>query len=128
MSYTVENADITNVRVIQNAKVSNIYANAKWKKNRLVEERYNKRWNADRLKRMTNNLNYTNQNIANPYIDPNTNVIDLRLIHENNVYDYNKAFTLQAKVDKRFNYYSPVDNAPPRRLPLYGSFNAINLQ
>lgn len=32
MSYTVENADITNVRVIQNAKVNNIYANAKWKK------------------------------------------------------------------------------------------------
>lgn len=119
---------LTNERFITNKRTTNLYANAKWKKNRILEEQYDKKWNANRLKRMTHAEGYQNTNISSPYADPNSNVLDFRLIHENNVYDYWKTMTTDQRVDRLFNYYSPANQAPPKRLPLYGSFNSIALQ
>ena len=77
---------------------------------------------------MTHAEGYQNTNISMPYIDPNSNVLDFRLVKENNVYDYSKTFTTGDRVERLFNYYHAADNGPPKKLPLYGSLNAIALQ
>jgi hypothetical protein len=120
--------ELTNQRTIPLKRTTNLYGNATWKKNAILEAKYNKKWNANRLHRMTHAEGYQNTNISMPYIDPNSQILDFRLVKENNVYDYWKTQTTGDRVDRLFNYYSAPDNAPPRRLPLYGSFNAVALQ
>lgn len=120
--------ELTNVRSVPIKRTTNLHGNAIWKKNAILEEKYNNKWNANRLKRMTTGQTYQNTNISTPYIDPNSQILDFRLVKENNVYDYWKTQTTDERVGRLFNYFSAPNNAPPKRLPLYGSFNAIALQ
>jgi len=113
---------LTNVRSINvRNKGEPIYQDASWKKGYVQERQGDASWQSNRLKRLETAQGYANVNISMPYIPPNKSVLNLRLVHQNNVWDYvtkmNEA-TLEAK---RFNYYDPVNQAPPQRGILYRS-------
>jgi hypothetical protein len=106
----------------QNKPQENIYANATWKKNLKVQEQYEKKWEKNRLKRLTSTLNYVNTNISVPYVNPNEKVLNMRLVRDNNVYYYSKNMTLQNDQKHLFNYFHLEDQQPPYKLQPYSTY------
>lgn len=110
---------LTNIRTIPvKRKEGSIWANATWKKNTIMEVQSDQNFQAKRLVRLEHAPGYANTNISNPYITPNPNALDLKLVWENNVYDYVMDFRAKEYQAKRFNYYDPVAQGPkPRGTP-----------
>jgi hypothetical protein len=110
---------LTNIRTIPTKKrEGSLWANATWKKNTIMINQSTNNFHAKRLVRMENAPGYANTNISNPYIRPNPNALDLKLVKENNVYDYVMDFRAKELEARRFNYYDPVAQGPkPRGTP-----------
>tara|TARA_R110000868_G_scaffold289623_5_gene549889 strand:+ start:1110 stop:1493 length:384 start_codon:yes stop_codon:yes gene_type:complete len=110
---------LTNVRTIPQKRKEDIYENATWKKGYMAEKISNRNFQDNRVKRLTTAQGYSEVNISMPYIPPNKAVLNLRLVKENNVYDYVTKMNEIEREAKRFNYYDPVNQAPQPRGILY---------
>ncbi len=118
---------LTNVRSIPQKKREDVYEDATWKKGYMQIQQDKREFSAGRIKRLTTAQGYEEHNISNPYIPPNRYVLNMRLVKENNVYDYVTKMNEMEYQAKRFNYYDPVNQAPQPRGILYQTRNfAIN--
>ena len=118
---------LTNVRSIPQKKREDVYEDATWKKGYMQIQQDKREFSAGRIKRLTTAQGYEEVNISNPYIPPNRYVLNMRLVKENNVYDYVTKMNEMEYQAKRFNYYDPVNQAPQPRGILYQTRNfAIN--
>jgi hypothetical protein len=98
----------------------NIYANATWRKNLKVQQEYEKKWQKNRLSRLT--ATFTNTNIDMPYVNPNDKVLNMRLVSTNNVYQYAQNMGLQDEQKQLFNYFNIANQQPPYKLQPYASY------
>ena len=114
---------LTNVKIIPQKKKEDIYENATWKKGYMEQQISNTNWQHNRVKRLTTAQGYADVNISMPYIPPNKAVLNLRLVKENNVYDYVSKMNDMEREAKRFNYYDPINQAPQPRGILYATKN-----
>lgn len=124
----VLSVELTNQRSIPPRKVQNKWANATWKKGYIMNVEGEMAWEKDRQLRAKTALSYVNTNISMPYTQPNPNVLKMRLVHENPVYNI---ITKQQKKDNyihRFSYYDPVLEGPPKRkVPYSTGVYSLNL-
>ena len=120
--------ELTNVKSVPPRKVVNKWANATWKKGYIMEMEAANSWEAERNLRAKTAQSYVNTNISMPYTQPNPNVLKMRLVHENPVYDI---ITKRQKKDnyiQRFSYYDPVLEGPPKRkVPYSTGVYSLNL-
>lgn len=98
----------------------NIYANATWRKNLKTQEQWEKNWQKNRLSRLT--ATFTNTNISMPYVNPNDKVLNMRLVRENNVYQYAQNMAIQEEQSQLFNYFNLANQQPPYKLQPYASY------
>ena len=114
---------LTNVRTIPQKKKEDMYENATWKKGYMAEKIANRNFQDNRGKRLQTAQGYSESNISMPYIPPNKYVLNMRLVKDNNVYDYVTNMHEMEYQARRFNYYDPVNQAPPPRGILYDTKN-----
>lgn len=114
---------LTNVRTIPQKKNEDMYENATWKQGYMAEKIADRKFQNTRIKRLTTAQGYADVNISMPYIPPNKAVLNMRLVKENNVYDYITKMNDIEREAKRFNYYDPVNQAPQPRGILYQTKN-----
>jgi len=107
--------ELTNVKSIPTRRVENKWANATWKKGYIMDLEGRLSWEANRAKRAATALTYVNSNVSMPYTQPNPNVLNLRLVHENSVYDILRRQERKDNYVRRFSYYDPVLEGPPKR-------------
>lgn len=120
--------ELTNVKAVPARKVENKWANATWKKGYIMELEGELSWDRNRQKRANTALSYVNTNISMPYTQPNPNVLKLRLVHENPVWDMITKQDRKTDYVRRFSYYDPVLEGPPkRRVPYSSGVYSLNL-
>ena len=113
--------ELTNVRNVPTKKKENKFGNATWKKGYIMEIQGELSWDQNRQKRAKTALTYVNTNVSMPYVQPNPNVLKMRLVHENPVWAMITKQDNKNDYIRRFSYYDPVLEAPPKRRVPYSS-------
>jgi hypothetical protein len=113
--------ELTNVRNVPTKKKENKWANATWKKGYIMEIEGELSWDQNRQKRAKTALTYVNTNVSMPYTQPNPNVLKMRLVHENPVWAMITKQDNKNDYVRRFSYYDPVLEGPPKRRVPYSS-------
>jgi len=100
--------ELSSVFSIAGKRPKDLFEDASWKAGNILEEQAKKKFQKGRLIRYENVLTDVNSGVGMPYLNPNTNVLKLRLIRTAPVYDM---ITKQQERDnefRRFNYYNPA--------------------
>lgn len=115
--------ELTNVRVAPGPGKKNPWGNATWKKGYIMEKEAAKEWADERMLRLQTAQSYIASNISHPYTAPNPYVLNMRLVHENPVYNAINKYNKKVNYIHRFTYYDPVAEGPAPKKPLYSGNN-----
>lgn len=111
--------ELTNIRSIPMPKP----ATPTYTSGYILEQEYNKQWNAERLDRFKSATNYFQSPLNPVYIPPNKNVLDLRMISNNNLQQTIMNSQDLTRQVNRTTYYDPVLQGPPMKRSLYSGNN-----
>jgi hypothetical protein len=94
----------------------------------IMEQEYNKQWQNDRMERLKEGTNYFQSPLNPIYIPVNKNVLDLRMIRNNNLQQTLMDMQSLTRYVNSHTFYDPVLEGPPMRRNLYSGNNFyINL-
>lgn len=100
--------ELASVFSIAGQRPKDLFENASWKAGNILEEQAKKEFQKGRLIRYENVLTDVNSSVGMTYLNPNVNVLKLRLIRTNNVFDMIQKQRARDEEFRRFNFYNPA--------------------
>jgi hypothetical protein len=114
--------ELASVFTIGGQRPKDLYENSTWRAGNILEEQARKEFQEGRLTRYENVLTDVNSSVGMKYLNPNMNVLKLRLIRTNNVYDMIQKQRARDEEFRRYNFYNPARaSIGIRPLPYSGS-------